>query len=83
VTDQTRNCTTCNYCRLDTDAESVATYGKPIGFGTCYGKDPGARLKAPGTTCCDQHWDPCENPSFLPDGTPNPERYAHLSEVQK
>lgn len=66
-------CTTCNYCRMDTDAESVAMYGRALGYGTCYGMDGGGRLKTPAGTTCKRYWSPLENPSFLPDGTPNRE----------
>lgn len=71
-----RNCQTCHYCRMDTPAESVAMYGRDLGYGTCYGWASGDRVKAPATdgAACEHWWSPLDSPSYLPDGKPNREK---------
>ena len=43
-------------CRMDTDAESVALYGRVLGYGTC-GRD-GHTVKAPAADTCGRWWSP-------------------------
>jgi len=54
-----RVCRTCHYCRMDTDAESIAMYGRVLGYGTCYGRpEPGWTVKAPAAHTCERWWSP-------------------------
>jgi len=50
-------CRTCHYCRLDTDAESIALYGRVLGYGTCY-RHGGNTVKAPAEDTCADWWSP-------------------------
>lgn len=51
--DLQRVCATCHYCRMDTEAESIAMYGRVLGYGTCYGRpEPGWTVKAPAAPTC-------------------------------
>jgi hypothetical protein len=48
-------------CRMDTDAESIALYGRALGYGTCYGRpEPGWTVKAPAAHTCERWWSPLE-----------------------
>ena len=58
--DLPRVCSTCHYCRMDTDAESIALYGRVLGYGTCYRESGGWTVKAPGEQSCDRWWSPLE-----------------------
>lgn len=58
--DLPRVCQTCHYCRMDTDAESVAMYGRVLGYGTCYRESGGWTVKAPAAHTCDRWWSPLE-----------------------
>jgi len=54
-----RVCATCHYCRMDTDAESIAMYGRVLGYGTCYGGPGGGwTVKAPAAHTCERWWSP-------------------------
>ena len=65
-----RTCATCSYCRLESDEESVAMYGRVLGYGTCYGHGPGRTMKAPCEHVCDRWWSPLEDPQFTAEGQP-------------
>ena len=60
--DLQRVCATCHYCRMDTEAESVAMYGRALGYGTCY-RHGGETVKVPAVATCADWWSPLEAPS--------------------
>jgi len=60
--DLQRVCATCHYCRMDTEAESVAMYGRALGYGTCY-RHGGDTVKAPAAATCADWWSPLEAPT--------------------